>query len=186
VKLVKKNDESLLYFEKEIGHVIPAESALLDTIAADIKTLEKELDEVIKIVTKDADQLEESGHVPKLTLAELVEQKSIVQHIGEVPQKLNTSSHLTGRTPMERFSMNAKIACDQAIESIKNVEEKYVLVLGYFGEDEKMPTGDFFGMLKRFMAEWKKAAKQVEKIERRKVRQWIRRLTINSNFHIIS
>lgn len=179
MKLVKKNDESLLYFENDLGHVIPAESVLLDGIIADIKTLQNELAEVIKIVTKDADRIEKSGDAPKLTLAELVEQKSIVQHIGEVPQQPNMSSQLTGRTPMERFSMNAKVACEQALESINNVQHKYILVLNYFGEDEKMPTGDFFGILRRFMTEWKKATKQVEKIERRKVSAWSSIFTMN-------
>ena len=170
VKLVKKNDESLLYFENDLGHVILAESVVLDTITGDLKVLQNELTEVIKIVTKDADRLEKSGEVAKLTLAEMVEQKSLIQHIGEGPQQLKTTSHLTGRTPMERFSMNAKVACEQAHESINSVQAKYHLVLEYFGEDEKISTGDFFGILRRFMTEWKKAIIQVEKIERRKVR----------------
>ncbi len=173
MKLVKKNDESLLYFENDLGHVISAESVLLDTLVGDVKALQNELGEVIKIVTKDADRIEKSGDVSQLTLAELVEQKSIVQHLGETPQQANKSSNLTGRTPMERFSMNAKVACEQAIESINDVQAKYSLVLGYFGEDEKLSTGDFFGILRRFMSEWKKATKQVEKIERKKVSESI-------------
>ena len=173
MKLVKKNDESLLYFENDLGHVIPAESVLLDTLVGDVKALQNELNEVIKIVTKDADRIEKSGDVSQLTLAELVEQKSIVQHLADASQQVGNGSNLTGRTPMERFSMNAKVACEQAIESLDNVQAKYVLVLGYFGEDEKMSTGDFFGTLRRFMSEWKKATKQVEKIERKKVSEWI-------------
>ena len=174
-----KNDESLLYFEDDLGHIIPAESVLLDALAGDVKKLQSELIEVIKIVTKDADRIEQSGDVTQLTLAELVEQKSIVQNLGETPHQLGSSSRLSGRTPMERFSMNAKVACEQALESINSVQTKYILVLGYFGEDEQMPTGDFFGTLRRFMTEWKKATKQVEKIERRKVRARIHSATIN-------
>ncbi len=173
MKLVKKNDESLLYFENDLGHVIPAESVLLDTLVGDVKALQNELNEVIKIVTKDADTYEKSGDVSQLTLAELVEQKSIVQHLGDTSQKVGNGKNLTGRTQMERFSMNAKVACEQATESMSNVQAKYMLVLGYFGEDEDMPTGDFFGTLRRFMSEWKKATKQVEKIERKKVSEWI-------------
>ena len=116
--------------------------------------------------------MEKAGEVAKLTLAEMVEQKSLIQHIGEGPEKFSTSTQLTGRTPMERFSLNAKVACEQAIETINSVQAKYILVLEYFGEDEKMPTGDFFGILRRFMSEWKKTILQVEKIERRKVRIW--------------
>jgi tetrahydromethanopterin S-methyltransferase subunit E len=89
----------------------------------------------------------------------------MVQHVGVVPQ-FNKIAHLTGRTSMERFSMNAKVACEQTVESIDKVKTKYALVLGYFGEDENMSTGDFFGILRKFMSEWKTAIKQVEKIER--------------------
>merc|ERR1711957_289575 len=77
----------------------------------------------------------------------------------------------TGRTSMERFAMNARVACEQAVESVENVKSKYALLLGYFGEDENMPTGDFFGILRRFMSEWKKAIKQIEKIERAQAKE---------------
>ena len=168
VKLVKKNDEALLLFENDLCHVIPAENVLLDTVSGDLKVLQAELKDVIKIVSKDAEELEKAGNVPKLTLAELLEQKSIVQEVGGVKQ-FNKVSHLTGRTPMERFSMNARVACDEALKSINSAQTKYSLLLGYFGENEKMATGDFFGILRRFMAEWKKAILQVEKIERLQV-----------------
>jgi len=165
VKLVKKNDEALLSFESDLSSVIPAESVLLDTVVGDLKVLQEELTDVIKIVSKEAEALEKAGKVPKLSLAELIEQKSLVQNVGGVPQ-FNKVTHLTGRTSMERFSMNAQVACEQALESVESVKTKYLLVLGYFGEDENMPTGDFFGILRRFMTEWKKATLQVEKIER--------------------
>jgi hypothetical protein len=67
---------------------------------------------------------------------------------------------------MERFVLNAKVASEQANESIENVKKKYEVVLGYFGEDEKMASSDFFGTLRRFVAEFKKAAEQVEAIEK--------------------
>jgi hypothetical protein len=57
---------------------------------------------------------------------------------------------------MERFTLNSKVACEQATESITNVKAKYTALLEYFGEDEQMATGDFFGTLRRFMVEWKK------------------------------
>ena len=42
-------------------------------------------------------------------------------------------------------------------------------VLEYFGEDEQMSTADFFGTLRRIIVEFKKAAEQVEAIEKAKV-----------------
>lgn len=117
VKLVKKNDETLLSFQIDLGHVIPAESVLLDTVVGDIKGIENELEDVVEIVSKEAERLEKAGELPKPTLADLVEQKSVVQHVGCVPQ-FNKISHLTGRTSMERFALNAKVLCEQTVGSI--------------------------------------------------------------------
>jgi Formin Homology 2 Domain len=169
VKLVKKNDESLISFESDLSHVIPAENVLLDAVSGDVKATTEELKEVLEIVRNEAQRLEEAGELRKMTLSELVEQKTMVHHVGIVPQ-FNKIAHLTGRTSMERFTLNAKLACEQASESINNVQKKYALVLAYFGEDENMSTGDFFGILRRFMAEWKKAVEQVDKIEKAQVR----------------
>ena len=168
MKLVKKNDESLLSFESDIVHVIPAESVLLDSLISEVKAISDELDSVLEIVQKEAERLEEGGELRKMSLTDLAEQKTMIQHVGTVPQ-FNKIAHLTGRTSMERFTLNAKVACDQAVESIENVKKKYAMVLGYFGEDENMATGDFFGILRRFMTEWKKATDQVQKIEKAEV-----------------
>jgi hypothetical protein len=168
VKLVKKNDESLLLFEADLVHVIPAENVILDAVSADVRAIGEELRSVLEIVRDEAQRLEEAGALQKMSLSELVEQKTMVHHIGQVPQ-FNKMSHLTGRTPMERYILNAKVACEQASESIDSVQKKYAMVLEYFGEDDNMGTADFFGILRRFMAEWKKAVEQVNKIEKAQV-----------------
>jgi Formin Homology 2 Domain len=168
VKLVKKNDDALLSFENDIVHVIPAENVLLDSLVGEVKAISEELDSVLEIVQEEAEKLEEAGALQKMSLSDLAEQRTMVHHIGSVPQ-FNKISHLTGRTSMERFTLNAKVACDQAAESIDNVKKKYAMVLGYFGEDENMATSDFFGILRRFITEWNKATDQVEKIEKAEV-----------------
>lgn len=168
MKLVKKNDEDLLAFDTDIGSVIPAESVLLDSLAGDVKTISEELKKVHETVKEEAQRLEDAGELRPMTLADLAEQRTAVQTVGGVAQ-FNKIDHLTGRTSMERFTLNAQIACDQAMASIENVKKKYSAILGYFGEDEQMPTGDFFGILKRFIVEWKKAVDQVDAIERKEV-----------------
>lgn len=159
-------------------HVIPAESVLLDSLAGEVKAILDELESVLEIVQNEAGRLEDAGELRKMSLADLAEQKTLVQHVGTVAH-FNKIAHLTGRTSMERFTLNAKVACDQAAESIDNVKKKYAMVLGYFGEDENMTTGDFFGILRRFMREWKKATDQVEKIEKAEVREQACKFAIN-------
>lgn len=92
VKLVKKNDESLLNFENDLCHVIPAESVLLDGVATDVKAIQEELACVLPIVQKEAERLELKGETRKMTLAELAEQRTMV-----VGSHFNRVEHLTGR-----------------------------------------------------------------------------------------
>jgi hypothetical protein len=168
VKLVKKNDEDLLSFSADLASVTAAESVLLDALNSDVKSIGEELTSVHETVKVEAERLEQLGELKPMSLADLAEQRTAVQHVGFVPQ-YNKIDHLTGRTSMERFTLNAKVACEQATDSINNVKKKYATLLEYFGEDEQMLSSDFFGTLRRFMLEWKKAVEQVEAIEQKEV-----------------
>lgn len=145
-----------------------AELVILDTLCTDIKTLDAELSEVRKTVIEEADRLEKAGELKPTTLSDLKEQKTIVRNVGHIPQ-YNMMAHKTGRTSMERFTMNADDAVKSALDSTDSVKEKYSKLLEYFGEDEKMPSNDFFGLMKRFIIEFEQAAEQVEKLEKARV-----------------
>jgi hypothetical protein len=168
VKLVKKNDTSLIAFDRDLASVAPAESVLLDGLSGDVKSIGEELKGLHGIVQKEADRLEQAGELKPMSLSELAEQRTSVRSSGGVVQ-FNKIDHLTGRTSMERFSLNAGVGCEQASESIENIKKKYHALLQYFGEDEQMATADFFGTLRRFITEWKKAVEQVEAIETKEV-----------------
>eukprot|EP00980_Cylindrotheca_fusiformis_P027235 scaffold19459_cov135-Cylindrotheca_fusiformis.AAC.3 len=170
VKLVKKNNESLLTFSNDISFVIPAESVLLDALGSDVKALGEELVGVHKTVQDEAQRLEEAGELKPMSLEDLKEQKTTVRQVGKVSQ-FNKIDHHTGRTSMERFTVNAHYSCEQANASIEDVKKKYIALLNYFGEDENMPTGDFFGILRRFMREFQKAMEQVEAIENKEAKE---------------
>ena len=165
VKLLKKNDESLLHFDSDLGSVNAAENVILDSLSGDVKAISEELNSVHGTVAAEAERLEEAGELKPMTLADLQEQRTAVRHVGLVPQ-YNKIDHKTGRTSMERFVLNARIATDQAAVSIDDVKKKYSALLGYFGEDPQMSTTDFFGTLRRFIVEFKKATEQVEAIEK--------------------
>jgi len=165
---VKKNDEALLDFERDIQSVIPAESVLLDGLNNDVKSISEELTAIHETVRQEADRMEKAGELRPMSLTDLAEQKTAVHVSGGIAQ-FNKMDHLTGRTSMERFTLTAKVACEKATESIENIKKKYRAVLQYFGEDEQMATADFFGTLRRFIAEWKKAVEQVEAIEKKEV-----------------
>jgi len=165
VKLVKKNDESLLTFAEDISSVIPAENVLLDGLTGDIKSISEELGGIIGIVQQHADRKENAGDPALESLPSGDDQTISIS--GDVDS--NKPDHLTGRTSMERFIVSAKKACTQASESIDNIKKKYNALLQYFGEDENMATADFFGTLRRFMTEWNTAVDQVKAIEKREV-----------------
>ena len=142
-----------------------AENVILDALSGDVKAIGEELLAVHDTVAAEAQRLEEAGELKPMSLADLAEQRTAVRHVGVIPQ-YNKIEHQTGRTSMERFVINAKVATDQAAESIEDVKKKYSALLGYFGEDPQMATSDFFGTLRRFIVEFKKATEQVEAIEK--------------------
>jgi hypothetical protein len=184
VKLVKKNDESLLRFDTDLASILAAESVLLDGVQQDVNAIGEELVGVHVTVKAEAERLEQAGELRPMSLADLAEQRTAIRQTGAT-MHFNKVDHYTGRTSMERFVLNAKVASEQANESIENVKKKYEVVLGYFGEDEKMASSDFFGTLRRFVAEFKKAAEQVEAIEKAAVSIWYLQLIWTLPFSLL-
>lgn len=74
------------------------------------------------------------------------------------------------RTPMEVFIHKATRDVDKAFKSLDELKKSYSGVLKYFGEDDNMPSNEFFGTLQKFINEFKSASEHVEKIETIKVR----------------
>lgn len=175
VRLVQRNDESLLDVAKDIVHTKDAELVVLDSLCNDMKALKDELVPVLETVKKQADGLEEKGELKQMTAKELREQRSIIRNVANVPQ-YNKADNLTGRTSMERFAINARESIDDAVGYTENVKEKFLKLLEYFGEDAGMQSNDFFGILTKFMAEFDKtiqhavALEKMQKKEQEKLR----------------
>jgi hypothetical protein len=167
------NDMELLDFRKDLIHVSSAENIMLDSLIADIKTLEDELAKVLETAQAQADQFEAEGRVQPFSIQELKEQKTAVRRIDQVPQ-YNQMQHLTGRTSMERFALNAGHAIKDAVELAVSVKESYASLLDFMCESESMASNDFFGTMRRFANEFEKAREQVEKEEKAKVRAFCR------------
>ena len=81
----------------------------------------------------------------------------------------NEGGNPQARTPMEAFVVQARANVDGAIQSLEDLQKSYADLLHYFGEDEKMPSNDFFGTLQKFINEFKSAAEKVDKLERQRV-----------------
>lgn len=169
VKLIKQNNESLLGLRDDLKHLKDAECIVLDGLSSDIKALQEELVPVIETVKCQADDLEEKGQLVQMSLKELMEQKTSVRTVASVPQ-YNKIDHHTGRTPMERFTLNAESKIEEALLFADKVKEKFSKVLEYFGEDGSMASNDFFGTMNKFLADFSKAADYVHKEQLSKVR----------------
>jgi hypothetical protein len=169
VKLVKQNDGSLITFYRDLPHVSEAMNVVLDNLVNDIKILDEDLKDAHETAKVDADRFIEAGNVPCLTLQELKEQKTSVHNVENVPL-FNKMDHHTGRTPMERFTMAAAESLNNAVEVVEGIKGKYSGLLRYFGEDESMPSNDFFGTINKFIIEFNAAVEHVEKEEKAKVR----------------
>lgn len=166
---MKRNDESLLSVRDDLGHVKDAELVVLDSLCGDIKALKDEIEPIRVTVTAQAEQLQEAGQLVQMSLKELAEQKTSVRTIASVPQ-YNKIDHHTGRTPMERFVINAGARIDEALTFTDKVKEKFAKLLEYFGEDGNMASNDFFGTMNAFLADFAKAVDHVNNEDIAKVR----------------
>lgn len=170
VKIVMSNDEGgLCDFGKDLVHIKQAETVVLDSLISDMKALEEELVGVRKTAKKQAEEYEKEGKVEKVNLRELREQRTSIRNIESIPQ-YNKIDHLTGRTIMERFTVNAERSIDDAKHLLSRVQANYGRVLEYLCEDENMASNDFFGTMRRFVVEFNRAAEQVIREDKAKVR----------------
>ena len=170
VRLILCNDSALLDFRKDLVHLSAAETVILDSLIADIESLEGELTQVRETAKLQADRFAEDGKIQPFSIQELKEQKTAVRSIENVPQ-YNQIQHLTGRTSMERFTINASRGLEDAIALAHQVKDSYSKLLEYMCEKENMASNDFFGTMRRFADEFDKARDQVDKEEKLKVRK---------------
>ena len=162
MKLIKHNNESLLGLRDDLKNLKAAECIVLDSLCSDIKALKEELVPMIETVKCQAEHLEEKGLLVQMSLKELTEQKTSVKTVASVPQ-YNQIEHHTGRTPMERFTLNAETKIEEALLYTDKVKDKFLKVLEYFGEDGNMASNDFFGTMNTFLADFSKAVDYVHK-----------------------
>ena len=59
---------------------------------------------------------------------------------------------------------------DESYQTAEEMKSSYLNLLRYFGEDEKMPSGDFFATLNRFLGSFEAALDAVNKVEQARVR----------------
>ena len=169
VKLIKQNNESLLKLRDDFKYLKDAECTVLDSLCSDIQALKGELVPIIETVKCQAGYLEETGQLVQMSLKELMEQKTTVRTVASVPQ-YNKIEHHTGRTPMERFTLNAESKIEEALLYANMVKDKFSKVLEYFGEDGNMASNDFFGTMNTFLTDFSKAVDYVNKEYMSKVR----------------
>lgn len=162
--MVTRNDKSLLDFHEDLSYVNDCVNIILDSLCSDIIVLKDEMEKVHKTAQDQADELMLLGKTGKLSLVELKEQRTNVRTLSGVSQ-YNQVDHLTGRTPMERFTIHARDSINDALVLTSHVQEKFKKLLQYFGEDEKMASNEFFGTLNRFIVDFNNAKQIVQKEE---------------------
>ena len=161
------NDESLLAFSTDLKHSKQAVNVILDSLVNDMKALGTELESVVDIAREDAERAEQAGE-RSFSLQELRGQRTSIHFTSSGVPDFSKIDHRTGRTSMERFTINAGHSVEDAIKFANDIQGKYVSLLGYFGEDEQMASDDFFRVFNSFVAEFDKAQIQVEKDEKAK------------------
>lgn len=86
---------------------------------------------------------------------------------------------------MQFFGQKAKETMDESYRIAEDMKSSYTSLLRYFGEDENMPSGDFFATLNRFLESFDAALDAVNKAEQARVRTSIYCSAVsNSHTHV--
>jgi len=175
VKLIKENDEDLLKFTADITNVPEAQGLMIDSLFGDLKQMSSELGETQKTADEEADRLkDENGkfinYSRKKSLAELQAQKTSV-HQKDGVDHFNMMESEDELTDMQFFAKRAKAIMDESFEAAEEMKSSYLNLLRYFGEDEKMPSGDFFATLNRFLGSFEAALDAVNKAEQARIKE---------------
>lgn len=168
VRLVKRNDDSLLSVIDDLYHVKEAQLVILDSLSNEIKALKEDIVPIRETIKAQAEEFEASGRIVQMSLKELKEQRTSIRNIDNMPQ-YNKIDHHTGRTPMERFVLHSEAQIAAAIAFTDSVKQKFADLLEYFGEDEGMASNDFFGTMTRFLADFRDAIEHVNREDKIKV-----------------
>lgn len=102
-------------------------------------------------------------------MTELQAQKTNVHKNDEGVEQFNLMESEEEVTDMQFFAMNAKKTMDESYATAEEMKSNYLALLRYFGEDEKMPSGDFFTTLNRFLDSFDSALDAVSKAEQARV-----------------
>lgn len=169
IKIIKKNDPELLDVKSEIASISKAKAVILDGLLGDLKLMTSELELVRKTSNKEGERHRgEDGKIInpniKMTLAELKEQRTRVREIEGI-KFYNQMQRDIEYTPMEIFVQSADDQLAIAMNDLDEAQKAFESVLNYFGEDEKMPTSDFFGTLFAFLESFETAKEHVERLE---------------------
>lgn len=169
IKVIKKNDPELLDVKSEIASISKAKSVVLDGLLNDLNSMISELKFIKDVAEKEGDRHRgDDGKIInskiKITLAELKEQRTRVREVDGV-KFYNQMQHDIEYTPMEIFVHHAENALQILLRDLAEAQEAFKSVLNYFGEDDRMPTVDFFGTLYSFLESFEKAKEHVDRME---------------------
>lgn len=167
--MIKKNDSDLLDVKSEIASISKAKAVVLEGLLGDLKLMTSELEIVRATAQKEGERHRgEDGKIInpkiKMTLAELKEQRTRVREIEGI-KFYNQMQHDIEYTPMEIFVQSADDQLAVAMNELDEAQKEFESVLNYFGEDEKMPTSDFFGTLFSFLESFETAKDHVDRLE---------------------
>ena len=102
-------------------------------------------------------------------MSELQAQKTNVHKNDEGVEQFNIMESEEEVTDMQFFAMNAEKSMGESYATAEEMKSNYLALLRYFGEDEKMPSGDFFATLNRFLESFDSAFDAVDKADQARV-----------------
>ena len=94
-----------------------------------------------------------------------------VMNTAEEDAKSDSNEDDDEMTEMQKFAKDADEKVNEYLKTVENTKLNFGKVLLYFGEDEKMSSGDFFTTMNKFLTTLKRAIEGVEDMDRQKLKE---------------
>ena len=94
-----------------------------------------------------------------------------VMNTAEEDAKSDSNEDDDEMTEMQKFAKDADEKVNEYLKTAENTKLNFGKVLLYFGEDEKMSSGDFFTTMNKFLTTLKRAIEGVEDMDRQKLKE---------------
>jgi len=174
--VVKRNNESLVGFKKDLPSVLKADKIYWDQCESDLEEVENQLENVRKIALHEVYGKNRPGWARKKN------SKGEADDMSQESMTLEAEVEALRATKIGLFTLDAIKVVSNLREKVERTKIKFSKLLEYFGEEEKkMSPHQLFNIIGVFVKDFDAAVEDVTKIEKRKRKEELKKQGIRSS-----